>query len=198
MLSTQRDRARAEHRGHRQQRQLADPARRRHLARRDRKPDLRTRRPARPAACRGPARPARDLRLCPAQPGRDEVHAHDRRQRRAVEARRRRPPQQLTDRFAAMVRARPCPGHSWSRPDVHCTSAARPPLNLPGLCCDQEQAQSQAADASGVMLHEERSAGQYRSHPVAERSAARMGTIMIRFVGLLVVAVVVLALIWSR
>jgi len=44
----------------------------------------------------GPARPARDLGLCPAQPGCDEVDAHDRRQRHAVEARRRRPAQQLT------------------------------------------------------------------------------------------------------
>ena len=47
--------------------------------------------PARPAAHRGPASAARDLRLCPAQPGRHEIHAHDRRQRVAVETRRGRP-----------------------------------------------------------------------------------------------------------
>jgi hypothetical protein len=35
--------------------------------------------------------------------------------------------------------------------------------------------------------------------PIPSRSSApKMGTIMIRFVGLLVVAVVVLALLWSR
>ena len=38
LLSNRRDGARAGHRGHRQQCQLADRARRRHLARRDRKP----------------------------------------------------------------------------------------------------------------------------------------------------------------
>ncbi len=82
----------------RQQRQLADPARRRNLAGRNRKPDFRARSPARTAACRRPARAARDLRLCPAQPGRDEIHAHDRRQCRAVEAYRRRAAQQLIAR----------------------------------------------------------------------------------------------------
>ena len=87
--------ARAEHRGHRQQRQFADPARRRNLARRNREADLGAGKPARPAARRRPARPARDLGLCPAQPGRDEIDADDRRQRHAVETRRRRPAQQL-------------------------------------------------------------------------------------------------------
>ncbi|GAA0007202.1 hypothetical protein BRDID11002_72080 [Bradyrhizobium diazoefficiens] len=57
--------------------------------------------PARPAPCRRPARPAGDLRLRPAQPGRDEVDPHDRRQRRAVEARRRRPAQQLIGQHPA-------------------------------------------------------------------------------------------------
>ena len=100
--------ARSECRSHRQQRQFADPARRRHLARRNREPDFRTREPARTAPCRRPARPARDLGLRPAQPGRDEVDPHDRRQRRAVEARRRRPAQQLI----AQRNRRPPPPHS--------------------------------------------------------------------------------------
>ena len=87
--------ARPQRRSHRQQRQLADPARRRNLACGNREADFRTRKPARPPACRRPARSARNLRLCAAQPGRDEIDAHDRRQRHAVEARRRRTAQQL-------------------------------------------------------------------------------------------------------
>ena len=39
------------------------------------KADLRAGKPARPAARRRPARPARNLRLCAAQPGRDEIDA---------------------------------------------------------------------------------------------------------------------------
>ena len=74
---------------------------------RNRKPDRRTRKPARPPARRRPARPARDFRLCPAQPGRHEVHAHDRRQCGAVETHRGRPSQQL------IYRASDCrPRHS--------------------------------------------------------------------------------------
>ena len=70
-------------------------------------------------------------------------------------------------------------------------------MNLPGLCCDQEQAQSQAANALGVMLM--KTVRPDNTDPIPLRSdPPRMGTIMIRFVGLLVVAVVVLALIWSR
>jgi hypothetical protein len=65
-------------------------------------------------------------------------------------------------------------------------------LNLPGPGRDQGQ-----VPRCGTDPDEKRSAGQYRSHPL--RSVPpRMGTIMIRFVGLLAVAVVVLALIWSR
>ncbi len=62
----------------------------------NRKSDRRTGKPARPVARRRSARAARDFRICPAQPGRDEIHPHDRRQRHAVEARRGRPSQQLT------------------------------------------------------------------------------------------------------
>ena len=107
----QRRAARYQPRHRRQQRQLADPARRRHFACRNRKADRRARGPARPAACRGPARPARDFRLCPAQPGRDEIHPHDRRQCFAVETRRRRPAQRLADRsFSTSSRRLPSLG----------------------------------------------------------------------------------------
>lgn len=74
---------------------------------------------------------------------------------------------------------------------------ASTPLNLPGLCRDQEQARSQAADSLGAMLM--KSVRPDNTDPIPLRAdPPRMGTIMIRFVGLLVVAVVVLALIWSR
>ena len=49
----------------------------------------------------------------------------------------------------------------------------------------------------GENLHAKRAAGKYRSDSDAG-SPPGMGTIMIRFVGLLVVAVAVLALVWSR
>ena len=170
MLASTETRARAERRGHRQQRQLADPARRRDLARRDRKPDLRTRKPARPAACRRPARPARDLRLCPAQPGRDEIHPHDRRQRGAVEARRRRPAQQLTS-----FRNGPMDPVRKSRDFNPATCLAREvaflgrnPFELAGPG-PRPRAGLHAADRG--QCYEERSAGQYRSHPAAEIAA---------------------------
>jgi hypothetical protein len=70
-------------------------------------------------------------------------------------------------------------------------------LNLPSLRCDQEQALPQAANALGTMLM--KSVRPDNPDPIPLRDEPpRMGTIMIRFVGLLVVAVVVLALIWSR
>jgi hypothetical protein len=71
-------------------------------------------------------------------------------------------------------------------------------LNLPGPCRDQEQALSRAADSLGgqVLI---KSIRPDKTDPIPLRTEPpRMGTIMIRFVGLLVVAVVVLALIWSR
>ena len=71
------------------------------------------------------------------------------------------------------------------------------PLNLPGPCCDQEQAQLQAANSLGTMFM--KSVQPDNTDPIPLRAEPpKMGTIMIRFVGLLVVAVVVLALIWSR
>jgi hypothetical protein len=70
-------------------------------------------------------------------------------------------------------------------------------LNLPGLCRDQEQALLQAANSLGGMFM--KSVRPDNTEPIPMRDEPpRMGTIMIRFVGLLVVAVVVLALIWSR
>ena len=56
----------------------------------------RTGEPARPAARRRPARAARDRRLRPPQPRRDEVHAHHCREPRAVEKRGRELPAELS------------------------------------------------------------------------------------------------------
>jgi hypothetical protein len=70
-------------------------------------------------------------------------------------------------------------------------------LNLPGLCCDQEQTLLQAANSLGAMFM--KSVRPNNTDPIPLRTEPPgMGTIMIRFVALLVVAVVVLALIWSR
>ena len=170
-----RARAGAEHRGDRQQRQLADPARRRNLAERDRKPDFRTRKPARPAARRRPARPARDLRLCPAQPGRDEIHAHDRRQCDAVETRRRRPSQQLTPirdrRLDRNASSRSTPADCALRRRERGGLLAEAAFELADAPCrDQEQALPiRAAEFAGTNFDEKRSAGQYRSDSVAQR-----------------------------
>jgi len=70
-------------------------------------------------------------------------------------------------------------------------------LNLPSLCRDQERALLPAANLVGLRLM--KSVRPDNTDPMPLRTdPPRMGTIMIRFVGLLVVAVVVLALIWSR
>jgi len=68
---------------------------------------------------------------------------------------------------------------------------------LPSLCRDQERALLPAANLVGLRLM--KSVRPDNTDPMPLRTdPPRMGTIMIRFVGLLVVAVVVLALIWSR
>jgi len=73
-----------------------------------------------------------------------------------------------------------------------------PPLNLAGPCRDQEQALSLAADSFGGQISM-KTVRPDKTDPIPMRTEPpRMGTIMIRFVGLLVVAVVVLALIYSR
>ena len=62
---------------------------------------------------------------------------------------------------------------------------------------DQEQAPLTARQGLGINVDED--VRPDNTDPIPLRtSPPRMGTIMIRFVGLLVVAVVVLALIWSR
>jgi hypothetical protein len=67
-------------------------------------------------------------------------------------------------------------------------------LNLPGLSRDQEQASSRGR---GQIFMQ--SIRPDNTDPIPLRTSPHsMGTIMIRFVGLLVAAVVVLALIWSR
>lgn len=72
-----------------------------------------------------------------------------------------------------------------------------PRLNWPGPCRDQEQALSKGGNSLGTIFM--KSVQPDNSDPMPLRSAPRsMGTLMIRFVGLLVVAVVALALIWSR
>jgi hypothetical protein len=71
-------------------------------------------------------------------------------------------------------------------------------LNLPGPCSDQEQALSPAADSFGGQILI-KSIRPDKTDPIPMRTEPpRIGTIMIRFVGLLAVAVVVLALIYSR
>ena len=68
---------------------------------------------------------------------------------------------------------------------------------MPSLCRDQERALLPAANLVGLRLM--KSVRPDNTDPMPLRTdPPRMGTIMIRFVGLLVVAVVVLALIWSR
>ena len=68
------------------------------------------------------------------------------------------------------------------------------PLNLPERRRDQGQAASRRGDKSGM-----ESIRPDNSDPIPLRqSPPGLGSIMIRFVGLLVVAVVVLALVWSR
>jgi hypothetical protein len=72
------------------------------------------------------------------------------------------------------------------------------PLNLPGSGCDQERDRHTATNLFGGYIFM-KSVRPDNTNPIPLRSAPpRMGTLMIRFVGLLVVAVGVLALIWSR
>ena len=71
------------------------------------------------------------------------------------------------------------------------------PLNLPGPGRDQEQASSHDGQVRGNICM--KSIRPDNTDPIPLRNSPHnMGTIMIRFVGLLVAAVVVLALIWSR
>jgi hypothetical protein len=70
-------------------------------------------------------------------------------------------------------------------------------LNAPGRNRDQDRAPSRGLTGSGNILMQ--TIRPDNTDPIPLRnSAPRMGTIMIRFVGLLVLAVVVLALAWSR
>jgi hypothetical protein len=75
-------------------------------------------------------------------------------------------------------------------------------LNLPAVGCDQRQAPRPGlgilfGNFLGTALMESVRPDDANSTPL-RRSQQGMGRIMIRFVGLLLVAVVVLALIWSR
>jgi hypothetical protein len=69
-------------------------------------------------------------------------------------------------------------------------------LNVPGSGCDQWQISSRGGMTGDIFMQSVRPDS---SDPIPlRRSPPGMGTIMIRFVGLLVLAVVVLALVWSR
>jgi hypothetical protein len=71
-------------------------------------------------------------------------------------------------------------------------------LNLPGPGCDQEQASSRGGKPFRGQTFM-KSIRPHKTDPIPLRpSPPGMGTIMIRFVGLLFVAVVALALAWSR
>jgi hypothetical protein len=70
-------------------------------------------------------------------------------------------------------------------------------LNLPAPNGDQEQAPLTGGQVRGPIFM--KSVRPDNTDPIPLRSSPHnMGTIMIRFVGLLVAAVVVLALLWSR
>jgi hypothetical protein len=75
-------------------------------------------------------------------------------------------------------------------------------LNLPALSCDQQQAPSEGPGILGYGFFGDfcmESVRPDNTDPIPlRRSSHSMGTILIRFIGLLAVAVVVLALIWSR
>jgi hypothetical protein len=76
-------------------------------------------------------------------------------------------------------------------------------LNLPDLGCDQRLAPSRTGSRRQIFSPGGRSSMKTvrpnNPDPMPLRSSPHgMGTIMIRFVGLLVLAVVVLALVWSR
>jgi hypothetical protein len=69
-------------------------------------------------------------------------------------------------------------------------------LNVSGSGCDQRLTQSRGAMAGDIFMQSVRPDN---SDPMTlRRSPPGMGTIMIRFIGLLALAVAVLALIWSR
>jgi hypothetical protein len=69
-------------------------------------------------------------------------------------------------------------------------------VNFPGPRCDQEQAPLKGGKFGPIFMQSIRPE---TTDPIPLRnSTPGMGTIMIRFVGLLVVAVVVLALVWNR
>jgi hypothetical protein len=69
-------------------------------------------------------------------------------------------------------------------------------LNFPSPGCDQQQTPHQAETRGRNFVQTIRPDN---SDPIPLRNSPQsMGVIMIRFVGLLVVAVVVLALIWNR
>jgi hypothetical protein len=75
---------------------------------------------------------------------------------------------------------------------------AASPLNLPGPGCDQEQASSRGGKSLRGQTFM-KSIQPDKTDPIPLRpSPPGMGTILIRFVGLLFVAVVALALAWSR
>jgi hypothetical protein len=69
-------------------------------------------------------------------------------------------------------------------------------LNVPRSGRDQQQAPSRGGLAGDIFMQSVRPE---QSDPMPlRRSPPGMGMIMIRFIGLLVLAVVVLALVWSR
>jgi hypothetical protein len=71
-------------------------------------------------------------------------------------------------------------------------------LNLPAPWRDQQQALRRGGDDLGDLILM-KSVRPNNADPIPLRTAPpRIGTIIIRFVGLLVVAVVVLTLIWNR
>jgi hypothetical protein len=72
-------------------------------------------------------------------------------------------------------------------------------LNLSGLIRDQDEAAIAAQGAYWGGKNFMQTIRPDNADPIPLRNAQpRMGTIMIRFVGLLVLAVIVLALAWSR
>lgn len=72
------------------------------------------------------------------------------------------------------------------------------PLNVVERCCDQALGRHFGGLCVGACVIME-TIRPDQTDPIPLRQAPqRMGTIMIRFVGLLLVAIVVLALIWSR
>jgi hypothetical protein len=70
-------------------------------------------------------------------------------------------------------------------------------LNVSAAGCDQRQALWSGVGILGIVFMD--SVGPDDSNPIPlRRSQQTMASIMIRFVGLLLVAVVVMVLIWSR